>query len=125
MIRHLTATGLTSTSTVLLHPNVGYRWKLLSALVFLATGTTTGDRSVVFSYSPYQSLNGYAMSLCSTGVQSGTGATYFGQVLGVTETSALYFDVYCDASANFVVTPSLQTGDTYGYDIQVLEEPDI
>ena len=72
MIRHLTATGLTSTSNIKLTPNPGYRWRILSILGFLSAGDTTGTRSLTFSLLPFQTSGGTAMTLANTGSQSTT-----------------------------------------------------
>ena len=126
MIRHLSATGITSAGYVQLHPNVGYRWKILSVQLFLKTGSASGSRQVAINYSPYQTLAGDAILLCGIGSQTGTDSDYFTNLFGSSGgTYIKYSDIYCDASTNITTVPSLQTGDSYGYDIQVLEEPDI
>ena len=132
MIRHLTATGLTSTSNVKLTPNPGYRWRILSILGFLSAGDTTGTRSLTFSLLPFQTSGGTAMTLANTGSQSTTGLTYYCSLIGSSDPSALtgngyirYSDIYADASAPVLVAPVLIAGDYFGYDVQVLEEPDI
>lgn len=132
MIRHLTANGLTSTSTTFLEPNVGYRWRILSILAWLVAGTGTGTRALTVSVAPYQTSGGVALEIANTGNQTGSSASYFTSLLGASNPSSLagngyirYSDLYADASAHLAVQPTLITGDTYGYDIQVLEEPDI
>ena len=132
MIRHLTATGLTSTSNVKLTPNPGYRWRILSILGFLVAGTTSGTRALLFDLLPFQTSGGAGMTLAYTGSQTGVSATYFCSLIGSSDPSALtgngyirYSDIYADASTPILIAPVILSGDTYGYDIQVLEEPDI
>jgi len=132
MIRHLSATGLTATSTTFLEPNVGYRWRILSIMLFLATGTATGNRSVKIGIAPYQTAGGVALILANTGTQTGVSTTYYSTLFGASNPSSLgstdyikYSEIYADASAHIAIQPNLVTGDTHGYDIQVLEEPDI
>ena len=130
MIRHLTATGLTSTSNIKLTPNPGYRWRILSIQGFLLAGTTAGTRSLQILLLPFQTTGGAAMTLTYTGSQTGVSTTYFCSLVGSSNPSApggyvLYGNIYADASAPVLIVPVILSGDTYGYDIQVLEEPDI
>ena len=132
MIRHLSATGLTSSTTSYVQPNVGYRWRILSILAWLDTGSGTGTRRLYIAIAPYQTLSGASLLLVNTGDQSATSSEYFTQLFGALDagdTNGMnfirYSDLYADASAHIAVQPTLITGDSYGYDIQVLEEPDI
>ena len=132
MIRHLTATGLDTSTTTFLQPNVGYRWRILSILLWLTTGTATGNRAVNIGIAPYQSSGGLALIIANTQVQSGVSSTYYSQLIGASNAPGngggnytMYSDIYSDASAHIAIDAGIQTGDTYGYDIQVIEEPDI
>ena len=126
MIRHLTATGLTSTTNLKLTPNVGYRWRILSVWGFLVTGATTGSRTLDFFLLPFQTTGGAAMTLATTQSQTGVNTTYLCALIGSSGNSnTRYSDIYSDTSAPILIVPVLVSGDTFGYDIQVLEEPDI
>ena len=125
MIRHLTATGLTSTSNVKLTPNPGYRWRILSIQGFLVAGSTAGTRSLLFDILPFQTSGGVGMTLAYTGPQTGVSTTYFCSLFGTGNGYIRYSDIYADASAPVLIAPVLVSGDSYSYDIQVLEEPDI
>lgn len=132
MIRHFTQTGLTSTSNSSFGPNVGYRWRIISILAWLVASTGTGTRSLAIGILPFQTQGGEVPTLTSTGSQTGTSATYFASLSGAAPPTnpaasawVAHSPIYVDAATKVEIVPTIISGDTYGYDIQVIEEVDL
>ena len=123
MLRVLTATGLTA-SAYLAQPNVGYKWRILSAQIELTTGTGTGSRSANLNVVGNGSLFNYPLlaavsSSTASAVYGGTGGTA-GALSGDTNTTWYNFpEIRAADQVECIV--SLVSGDTVAYYVLVDE----
>jgi len=123
VLRVLTATGLTA-SADLPQPNVGYKWRILSAQVQLTTGTGTGSRSANLNVVGNGSLFNYPLlasvsSSTASAVYGGTGGTA-GASPSDTNTSWYNFpEIRAVDQVKCIV--SLVSGDTVAYYLLVDE----
>lgn len=123
MLRVLTATGLTA-SADLAQPNVGYKWKILSAQIQLTAGTGTGSRSASLNVVGKSSLFNYPLlasvsSSTASSVSGGTGGTAGANPSDANTTWYAFPEIRATDVVECIM--SLVSGDTVAYYVLVDE----
>lgn len=132
MIRRYYTTGLTANA--LISPPPGYKWKVLSALAWITSGSSSGSRTIVIAYrpgnqasSPYMELvltPSETSTLTSSTVLTGGSPANTAQVDGPSAGSAVQWSE-CPILSHFdslSIEVTLITGDSYSYIIMVEED---
>ena len=123
MLRLLTASGQTASGN-LSQPNVGYKWRILAAILSITTSSTTGTRSaslVIYLGSPptpFPVLASVSTSSVSS-VTTGTGGPNTPN--GSASNTTWYMYPEMRAADVIKLSVSLQTGDTAEYFLLVDE----
>ena len=129
-LRHLTASALTSTATVNLHPSDGYRWRLIYITAALTSSATAGTRELKIGIAPPVNVGGVVYPLADTQSQTAVSSTFYTSAKGITvpgQTDATWSInslIYIDSQTQLAVVPTLISDDSYTYDILVDEEVD-
>lgn len=118
VMRRFQNSGITASASW--QPSVGYKWRLIYCWADIVTSATAGTRSVVFAWHDFEYPIDLVQLLDVTGTTvSGNIAGMFSGVQG--STNLKYSDVVIMTREGITITPTLVSGDTYGYRIVVEE----
>lgn len=123
MLRLLTASGQTASGN-LSQPNVGYKWRILSAILSLSSSSTAGTRTAQLGIIMGSSTLAFPVlvSLSSDTVSTVSTATGGPNAPNASATNTIWYMYPEMRSADVVkLSVSLQTGDTVEYYLLVDE----